>query len=115
MVTNDEGEIADARSLWPPHAYPTALHAPATRRCESCGILSDMKLWIQIGGLFSLSIFLRIVGNLKSTSCDWQLRNNCADAGFSESASAGLIGILAVVLLTVKLLVIIRSRNQSVL
>ena len=78
-----------------------------------CGTLSDMKLWILIGGLFSFSIVLRIVGNLKSTSCDWQLRNNCADAGFSESASAVLIGILAVVLLTVKLLM--RLKNQSAL
>ena len=70
-----------------------------------------MRFWILIGGLFPLSIFLRIVGNLKSESCVWQLRNNCADAGFSESVSAGLIGILAVVLLTVKLLM--RLKNQS--
>jgi len=46
-----------------------------------------------------------------STGCVWQLRNNCADAGFAESASGILIGILAVVLLTVKLLM--RLKNQS--
>jgi hypothetical protein len=72
-----------------------------------------MRLWILIGGLFSLSIFLQIVGNIKSISCVWQLRNNCADAGFAESASGNLVGILTVVLLTVKLLIVIRSRNQS--
>ena len=46
-----------------------------------------------------------------STGCVWQLRNNCADAGFSESASGILTGIIAVVLLTVKLL--IRLKNDS--
>ena len=66
---------------------------------------SDMRLWILIGGLFSLSLF--------STACVWQLRNNCADAGFSESASGILIGIIAVVLLTVKLLM--RLKNNSAL
>ena len=70
-----------------------------------------MRLWILIGELFSLSIFLQIIGHLKSTSCVWQLQNNCADAGFSESASGILIGILAVVLLTVKLLM--RLKNTS--
>ena len=72
---------------------------------------SDMRLWILIGGLFSLSLFLQIVGHIKSTGCVWQLRNNCADLGFAESASGILIGILAVVLLTVKLLM--RLKNTS--
>ena len=78
---------------------------------QLCGILSDMRLWFLIGGLFALSLFLQIVGHLMSTGCVWQLRNNCADAGFAESASGVLIGILAVVLLTVKLLM--RLKNQS--
>jgi len=46
-----------------------------------------------------------------STGCVWKLRNNCADAGFSESASGILLGIIAVVLLTVKLLM--RLKNNS--
>ncbi len=46
-----------------------------------------------------------------STDCVWQLQNNCADAGFAESVSGILIGILAAVLLTVKLLM--RLKNQS--
>ena len=37
--------------------------------------------------------------------------NLCADAGFAESVSGILLGILAVVLLTVKLLV--RLKNHS--
>ncbi len=87
------------------------LSAGRLSACRLCGILSDMRLWILIGGLFSLSLFLQIVGHLMSTGCAWQLRNNCADAGFAESASGILIGILTVVLLTVKLLM--RLKNQS--
>jgi hypothetical protein len=68
-----------------------------------------MRLWILIRGLFSLSIFLQIIGYLMSTGCVWQLRNKCADAGFAESASGILIGILAVVLLTVKLLMRLKN------
>ena len=71
----------------------------------------DMRFWILIGGLFSLSLFLQIVGHFMSTGCVWKLRNNCADAGFSESASGILLGIIAVVLLTVKLLM--RLKNNS--
>ena len=72
---------------------------------------SDMRLWILIVGLFSLSLFLQIVGHIKSTDCVWHLRNNCADFGFAESASGIVTGILAVVLLTVKLLM--RLKNTS--
>ena len=71
----------------------------------------DMRFWILIGGLFTLSLFLQIVGHIKSTVCVWHLRNNCADFGFAESAFGIVIGILAVVLLTVKLLM--RLKNTS--
>ena len=71
----------------------------------------NMQFWILIGVLFLLSIFSQIIGHLTSTDCEWQLRNNCADAGFAESVSGILLGILAVVLLSVKLLV--RLKNHS--
>ena len=76
---------------------------------QLCGVLSDMRLWILIGSLFSLSLLFQIVGHLISTGCVWQLRNNCADAGFAESAFGILIGILAAVLLTVKLLMRLKN------